>query len=98
MKRDNPFDKKMALPQVQRMTSVVNTVPFVVDTLELAWAGVQSVFDDQAKPEHALMLLPTLLQRIDAERQLLRAEARLQMEGETPAPAAPRPARNRSGR
>jgi hypothetical protein len=98
MKIDNPFDKKIALPQVQRMTSVVNTVPFVVDTLELAWAGAQSVFEKQAKPEHALMLLPILLQRIDAERQRLRDEARLQMEGGTPAPAAPRPARKRSGR
>jgi hypothetical protein len=95
MRDDNPFDKKIAMPQVQRMTSVVNTVPFLVDTMELVWAGVQSVFEEQAKPEHAITLFPLVLQRIDAERQLLRDEARLQMEDEAPAPTANRPARSR---
>lgn len=75
MKDDNPFDKKLALPSVRRTTSIANSAPFVVDTLELAWAGVRSVFDEQAKPEHALILLPILLQRADEERQRLRDEA-----------------------
>lgn len=75
MKDDNPFDKKLALPSVRRTTSIANSAPFVVDTLELARAGVRSVFDEQAKPEHALILLPILLQRADEERQRLRDEA-----------------------
>ena len=53
MKADNPFDQKLELPGVRRTTSVANSAPFVVDTLDLAWAGVRSVFEDQARPEHA---------------------------------------------
>lgn len=68
MKIDNPFDAK--LESAKRMPESMRTAAtFAVDTLELAWAGVQAVFEDQAKPEHAIALLPMLLERADAERQ-----------------------------
>lgn len=92
MKIDNPFDKKLELPQVQRKTSVANSAPYVVDMLDMAWAGVLAVFEEQAKPEHALMLLPHLLQAAEAERQLLRSEAAIQRTGAPTPPPGPPPA------
>lgn len=75
MEPDNPFDRLLETPSVQRQTSVARSAPEVVDMLNLAWAGVRAVFESKARPEHALTLLPVLLERADAERQRLRAEA-----------------------
>jgi len=53
-----------------------------VDTLDLAWKGVKAVFEEQAKPEHALMLLPVFLARADAERQRRQDEIHARTAGE----------------
>lgn len=68
MKIDNPFDTALA-SQKQIPTSVRDAAIHTIDTLDLAWKGVQAVFEKDAKPEHALTLLPLLLQRADEERR-----------------------------
>lgn len=68
MKIDNPFDKALEA-QKQMPESMRIAATHAVDTLDLAWKGVQAVFEKKATPELALMLLPILLQRADAERQ-----------------------------
>ena len=73
MKDDNPFDRK--LDAAKRMPeSFRAALVDVTDTLEFAWASVQSVFEKKATPEHAIMLLPIILARADAERQRGTAE------------------------
>lgn len=68
MKDDNPFDKK--LDAAKRMPeSFRAALVDVNDTLDFAWASAQSVFEKKATPEHAIMLLPIILARADAERQ-----------------------------
>ena len=43
------------------------------DTLVLCWASAQAVFGDQARPEHAISLLPQYMERADAkDRQELK--------------------------
>jgi hypothetical protein len=73
MKPDNPFDSKLdaakRLPDHCRAAFVD-----ITDTLDFCWAAAQSVFQDAARPEHALALLPQFLQRADAERQQARAQ------------------------
>lgn len=68
MKIDNPFDqaldRKKYMPESMRTAST-----FVTDTLELAWLAAQSVFEQHARPEHAIALLPFFIERADAERQ-----------------------------
>lgn len=89
MKADNPFDRMLELPSVQRRTSVANSAPEICDMLDLAWAAAQAVFEKRAAPEHALTLLPVFLARADAERQRIRDEgsARMDAEGIPPAGA-----------
>lgn len=95
MKADNPFDRMLALPQVQRMNSIANTAPYIVDTLELAWRGCLAVFEEAAKPEHALMLLPHFLAAAEAERQGILTGGRARTDNAPPPPAkrrkAPKP-------
>lgn len=69
----DPFDEHLDRRAVKRMTSVVSTAPYVVDVLKLAWAGARSSFGEQARPEHALMLLPHLLAAAEAERREIRS-------------------------
>lgn len=68
MKADNPFDKKLeaskGVPESFRAA-----LTEVTDTLDFAWASAQSVFEKRATPEHAIMLLPIILARADAERR-----------------------------
>lgn len=93
MKLDNPFDKRL---EAQRRTlpgTMRDAAIRVTDTLDVAWAAVQAVFEKQAKPEHALMLLPHFLARADAELQRRLDEARAQTGGEPKSP----PARRRTG-
>lgn len=66
----NEFDKKVSRPgtpeHFQRGATETN------DTLELAWASVRCIFGEQAKPEHALELLPIMLRQAEARyRQAL---------------------------
>jgi hypothetical protein len=74
MKPANPFEQMLELPGIRRRASLARIAPEVVDVLELAWAAAQSVFEEDAKPEHAIMLLPIFLDRADAERSRGRGE------------------------
>ena len=85
MKDTDPFDAMLEYKAVQAKTSVARSAPEVRDMLKLAWTAAQSVFGKAARPEHAVMLLPTFLNRADAERQ------RLQREAEARTPDAPTP-------
>ena len=89
MRIDNPFDKKLEAQARTMPDSVRDASIHVTDTLDIAWAAVQAVFERRATPEHALTLLPLLLTRIDAERQRLQDEAAAQMGDGTQPPAAP---------
>jgi hypothetical protein len=67
MQIDNPFDR--ALEAQRNMPESLRTAAtHTVDSLDLAWQGAKAVFGTLAKPEHALMLLPILLERADDER------------------------------
>ncbi len=57
MKTDNPFDKKIEIWENRIPDSMLNAAVYVTDTLDLAWASAQAVFEEQAKPEHALKSL-----------------------------------------
>ena len=61
MNIDNPFDKKLEILGNKIPGSLRDTAVHVTDTLDLAWAAAQSVFEDQAKPEHALKILELFL-------------------------------------
>lgn len=60
MKEKNPFDKALdirkGIPDSMR-----NAAIYVTETLDLSWAAAQAIFEDQAKPEHALKLLEIFL-------------------------------------
>lgn len=91
MEKNNPFDRGLEA-KTKTPTSVRTAATHTTDVLELAWLACQAVFRAQAKPEHALTLLPVFLARADAERQQLLADARAQM---TDAPTPTAPARGR---
>ena len=68
MKIDNPFDAKLEaqrkMPDWTRDAAIELT-----DTLDLCWAAARAVFEKEARPEHALTLLPLFMARADAKRQ-----------------------------
>ena len=69
MDATDEFDRWLELPGVQRRTSIRDASVDARDTLLGCWRAVRSVFGDAAKPEHALTLLPIVLNRADASRQ-----------------------------
>jgi hypothetical protein len=70
MKAENPFDQKIAhmksigSDQVTSIAFVRDAAIYVADTLELAWAAAQAVFEKGATPELALQIYD----RVNAER------------------------------
>ena len=48
---------------------LAESAPEIANALDLAWGAAQAVFAEQARPEHAIMLVPLLLQRADARRE-----------------------------
>jgi hypothetical protein len=85
MKVDNPFDRRLEA-QTKMPTSLRDAAIHITDTLDVAWAAAQAVFEKDATPEHALTLLPLFLERADAERRQ-RAESILTGRAGAPAPA-----------
>ncbi len=69
MDSTNSFDHWLDRPGVRSKTSLVDATVMARDTLQGCWYAVQSVYGKEAKPEHALMLLPIVLNRADAARQ-----------------------------
>ncbi len=61
MKAENRFDKKLEVWGNHIPSTMRDAAVYVTDTLDLAWAAAQSVFEDQAKPEHALKILEFFL-------------------------------------
>jgi hypothetical protein len=61
MNSDNPFDKMLENYRGHIPGSMRDAAVYVTDTLDLAWAATQSVFEQQAKPEHALKILELFL-------------------------------------
>ncbi|KQP22950.1 hypothetical protein [Pseudorhodoferax sp. Leaf267] len=55
----------------------------VTETLEFMWSATQAVFGDQAKPEHAIALLPYALDALEVRRLL--AEEASRQQAKTPA-------------
>ena len=74
MKIKNPFDDKLEAQGNRIPDSIAVAAIEMNDTLDIAWASARSVFGTKAKPEHAVMLLPLLLQRADAERSRRQSE------------------------
>jgi hypothetical protein len=64
MKHPNPFDTKLEIHANLIPPDIRDAAIYVTDTLDLAWAAAQAVFDDQAQPEHAIALLKLWLDRI----------------------------------
>lgn len=74
MKANNPFDT--AITVRKRMPATIRDAAIeLTDTLDLCWAAAQAVFEKQAKPEHAIALLPMFMERSDAKRRQQEAEA-----------------------
>lgn len=74
MKTRNPFDT--AISARKRMPNTIRDAAIeLTDTLDLCWAAAQAVFEKQAKPEHAIALLPMFMERSDAKRRQEEAEA-----------------------
>lgn len=59
MKMKNPYDTRLEAYRKGGKFSDLQTDAMndVVDTLDLAWAGAQAVFEHKAQPEHALEIL-----------------------------------------
>lgn len=90
MEKQDVFNEWLDRKGVRAKTSVANSAPEIRDMLEGAWRAAQSVFGKAARPEHAVMMLPTFLARADAERQQLRDESAARMSAETAPPSKPR--------
>lgn len=74
MKIENPFDTAITVRK-QMPATIRDAAIELTDTLDLCWAAARAVFEKQAKPEHAIALLPMFMQRSDAKRQQQEAEA-----------------------
>jgi hypothetical protein len=75
MNGTNEFDHWLERPGVRQKTFTVDAGIEARDTLQGCWLMAKSVFGDQARPEHAITLLPLLLDRADARRQSAQAAA-----------------------
>lgn len=64
MRTDNPFDRKLDAWSREIPPGVRDAAVFVTDTLDLSWASVQAVFEDQATPELALAIYDRIEKRI----------------------------------
>jgi hypothetical protein len=74
MKTTNPFDTAITV-QKRMPESIRDAAIELTDTLDLCWAAARAVFEKQAKPEHAIALLPMFMERADAKRRQQEAEA-----------------------
>ena len=70
MKTTNPFDTRI---QARLMPDHFKEAAIeLTDTLDVCWAAAQAVFEDKARAEHAIALLPMFMARADEKhRQLL---------------------------
>lgn len=59
MKVDNPFDRALKARQV--LEPFRGAAIDVTDTLDLAWASAQAVFEDAAEPQHAIQIAELML-------------------------------------
>lgn len=71
MKIDNPFDAALKTRNVRE--PFLGAAVDVADTLELAWDAARAVFEDAARPEHAIAVA----------RLMLEAAGRLSSPGDT---------------
>lgn len=67
MRYDNPFDKKLEVWKGRIPKDTLDAAVFVNDTLVLAWASAQSVFEKSATPEHALAIYDRIVARTKSE-------------------------------
>jgi len=79
MKSKNSFDDKLKANEGRISPDFHQALVNVIDTLDFAWAGVQSVFGEQAAPEQAI----EVCQMIMAERTLLKNEYRSELREES---------------
>lgn len=68
MKIDNPFDEKLRSNKGNVPESVIDALVEVTDTLDFAWAAAQSVFEEDATPEHALKICEMMILNINRKR------------------------------
>ncbi len=73
MKATNPFDTAITVRKGMSAATRAAAIE-LTDTLDLCWAAAQAVFEKQAKPEHAIALLPMFMERSDAKRRQQEAE------------------------
>lgn len=81
----DPFDRRLAL-QKRTPEEIADATIELADTLKLCWAAAQSAFDKEARPEHALALLPMVMQRADEKHQQLLAQFGRNKHGESLVP------------
>ena len=62
MKANNPFDR--ALEAHKTNDPWHGAAIDVTDTLDLAWIAAQAVFEQDARPEHALAICDMILRRV----------------------------------
>lgn len=63
----DPFENKLQSYENKAPETVIEAAVYVTDTLHLAQAAAQSVFNEQATPEHALKILELFL--LEAKRR-----------------------------
>jgi hypothetical protein len=70
MKSENPFDKKLELLRANRDTpqEFVDAAAFVVDSMDLAAAAAESLFDE-ARPEVVIALYDRFLQHWQSSKE-----------------------------
>jgi len=61
MKIENEFDRRLAQQRGRMPESLHDALIEAVDTLDLTWTAVQTLFEDRARPEHAIQLLAAVL-------------------------------------
>ena len=68
MQKENPLDAKLELSK-QMPEHFKDAAHELTDTLDVCWAAAQAVFEEKATPEHAIALLPQLMQRADEKHR-----------------------------
>ncbi len=79
MKIKNPFDTAITVRKGMPI-SMRDSAVELTDTLDLCWAAARAVFEQHAKPEHAIALLPMFMARSDEKRRQQEAEHLARME------------------
>lgn len=75
MKPKNDFDDAMDTWEGKAPAETLDALRWVVDSLDLAWKGARAVFEESARPEHAVAVVDLVIKRMAATRSASESDA-----------------------